>query len=224
MGCCPSNEGRGYVLRRIMRRAMRHLHMMGTREPVFHRLVPALIRQMGAAYPELPRAETLIVETLRLEENALQGDAGTRPDICWPTKWNRLGGGRIRCPVPSPSACMTRIGFPLDLTQDALREQGRAVDTAWLRNRHGANNAPAPAPPGAVRARPPPKRVWFDLREQLGASEFLGYATETAEGGDPAPSSFPAAQRWQTAPGGQRTVAAGAEPDPVLRRKRRPGG
>src|ERR1700728_1227986 len=127
-GVLPSNEGRGYVLRRIMRRAMRHLHMMGAREPVMGRLVPALVRQMGAAYPELVRAEPLIVETLLLEETRFK-HLLERGLHLLAEELSRIGDGQ-----PLPGAVAFRLydtyGFPLDLTQDALREQNRTVDLA----------------------------------------------------------------------------------------------
>src|SRR5690606_40008347 len=127
-GVMPSNEGRGYVLRRIMRRAMRHAHLLGAQEPLMHRLVPALVRQMGAAYPELVRAEALIGETLKLEETRVKPTLarGLRLRDEEPA---RLGEGQ-----PPPRSAAFRLydtyGFPLDLTQDALREKGRTVDVA----------------------------------------------------------------------------------------------
>jgi alanyl-tRNA synthetase len=178
-GVLPSNEGRGYVLRRIMRRAMRHATMMGAREPIMHRLVPALIRQMGAAYPELVRAEALIAETLLLEEtrfkSLLERGLGLLAE-----ETGRLGDGQAL-----PGAVAFRLydtyGFPLDLTQDALREQGRAVDlpgfeTAMAEQRARARAAWAGSGDAAT------EQVWFEIREKAGASEFLGYATESAEG------------------------------------------
>ena len=178
-GVLPAKEGRGYVLRRIMRRAMRHLHMMGTKEAVFHTLVPALVRQMGAAYPELPRAETLIRETMRLEEDRfkamLERGLGLLAEET----------GRMGASAALPGAVAFKLydtfGFPLDLTQDALREQGRAVDVAGFdaamdEQRTRARAAWAGTGDAAT------ERVWFDLRERLGATEFLGYATEAAEG------------------------------------------
>ena len=127
-GVLPAKDGRGYVLRRIMRRAMRHLHMMGTREAVFHKLVPTLLRQMGAAYPELTRAEALITETMRLEEDRfkamLERGLGLLAE-----ETARLGeGGAL--PGAVAFKLYDTFGFPLDLTQDALREQGRGVDVA----------------------------------------------------------------------------------------------
>ena len=178
-GVLPSNEGRGYVLRRIMRRAMRHLHMMGTREPVFYKLVPALIRQMGVAYPELGRAEVLITETLKLEENRFKAMLDRGLGLL-AEETGRLGEGQALAGDVAFRLYDT-YGFPLDLTQDALREQGRAVDvagfdTAMTEQRRRARAAWAGSGDAAT------ERVWFDLREQAGSSEFLGYSTETAEG------------------------------------------
>ncbi len=178
-GVLPSKEGRGYVLRRIMRRAMRHLHMMGTKEPTFHRLVPALVRQMGAAYPELPRAEPLIVETMRLEEDRfkamLERGLGLLSE-----ETRRLGeGGAL--PGDVAFKLYDTFGFPLDLTQDALREEGRTVDVAGFdaamqEQRTRARAAWAGSGDAAT------ERIWFDVRERTGATEFLGYTTETSEG------------------------------------------
>ena len=177
-GVLPSKDGRGYVLRRIMRRAMRHLHMMGTREAVFHRLVPALVRQMGAAYPELPRAEALITETMRLEEERfkamLDRGLGLLAD-----ETERLGeGGTL--PGAVAFKLYDTFGFPLDLTQDALREQGKQVDTAGFDAAMAEQRVRARAA-WAGTGDAATERVWFDLREKLGATEFLGYSTETAE-------------------------------------------
>jgi alanyl-tRNA synthetase len=178
-GVLPSNEGRGYVLRRIMRRAMRHATMMGAKEPVMHRLVPALIRQMGAAYPELGRAETLITETLLLEETRFKHllDRGLH---LLAEETGRLGD-KEALPGPVAFRLYDTYGFPLDLTQDALREQGRGVDMAGFEaamqeQRTRARAAWAGSGDAAT------ERVWFEIKEQAGASEFLGYATESAEG------------------------------------------
>jgi len=178
-GVLPSKDGRGYVLRRIMRRAMRHLHMMDTKEATFHRLVPALIRQMGAAYPELPRAEPLIVETMRLEEERfkamLERGLGLLSE-----ETARLGeGGAL--PGAVAFKLYDTFGFPLDLTQDALREQGRSVDVAGFDAAMQEQRTRARAAwAGSGDAQT--ERVWFDVREQAGATDFLGYTTETAEG------------------------------------------
>jgi alanyl-tRNA synthetase len=177
-GVLPSNEGRGYVLRRIMRRAMRHAHMMGAREPVMWRLVPALTRQMGMAYPELGRAQTLIEGTLKLEE--------TRFKAMLERGLHLLADEVQRLPdaAPLPGDVAFRLydtyGFPLDLTQDALREQGRAVDAEGFASAMAEQRRRARAAwQGTGDAGT--ERVWFELKEKLGATEFLGYATETAE-------------------------------------------
>ena len=126
-GVLPSNEGRGYVLRRIMRRAMRHAHLLGASEPVMYRLVPVLVAEMGRAYPELMRAEALIAETLRLEETRFRRTLA-RGLTLLDEATEGLGYRRRRSPATSPSASTTPIGFPLDLTQDALKARGIAVD------------------------------------------------------------------------------------------------
>ncbi|MSP05251.1 MAG: alanine--tRNA ligase [Acetobacteraceae bacterium] len=177
-GVLPSNEGRGYVLRRIMRRAMRHAHMMGARDPLMHRLVPALTRQMGAAYPELGRAEKLITETLHLEETRFK--AMLERGLHLLTEETEKLGATEALPGEIAFRLYDTFGFPLDLTQDALREQGRSVDTtgfdaAMVEQRTRARAAWAGSGEAAT------ERVWFELREKLGASEFLGYSNETSE-------------------------------------------
>ncbi|MGR3713194.1 MAG: alanine--tRNA ligase [Shimia sp.] len=178
-GVMPSNDGRGYVLRRIMRRAMRHAHLLGAKDPVMHQLVPSLVQQMGQAYPELGQAQALIEETLKQEETKFKQtlDRGLKllDDV--------LDGMAEGAPLPGASAfkLYDTYGFPLDLTQDALREKGREVDTdgfdaamaeqkakaraAWSGSGDAADNA-----------------IWFDIAEEKGVTEFLGYDTETAEG------------------------------------------
>ncbi len=178
-GVLPSNEGRGYVLRRILRRAMRHAHLMGAREPLLHRLVPALTRQMGAAYPEILRAESLVIETLRLEETRfrtlLERGLGLLAD-----ESGKLGeSGTLAGDIAF--RLYDTFGFPLDLTQDALRGEGKTVDTdgfavAMAEQKRRARAAWAGSGEAATET------VWFDIREKLGASEFLGYSTESAEG------------------------------------------
>ena len=177
-GVLPSNEGRGYVLRRIMRRAMRHIHMMGAKDPVMHRLVPALVRQMGAAYPELGRAEGLIAETLRLEEQRFTAmlDRGLH---LLAEETDRLGD-RQALPGDVAFRLYDTYGFPLDLTQDALREQGREVDLAGFTAAMEAQRARARAA-WAGSGEAATETVWFELRDTIGASEFLGYSTELAE-------------------------------------------
>ncbi len=178
-GVMPSNEGRGYVLRRIMRRAMRHIHMLGAKDPVMFRLVPALVRQMGAAYPELVRAQALIEETLKLEESRFRQtlDRGLR---LLDDELGRLPEG-----AALPGAAAFRLydtyGFPLDLTQDALREKGRSVDVAGFDDAMSEQKARARAAwAGSGEAKD--ATIWYELAESRGTTEFLGYETETAEG------------------------------------------
>ncbi len=177
-GVLPSNEGRGYVLRRIMRRGMRHAHMMGCKDPLMWRLVPALVREMGQAFGELMRAEALITETLKLEETRFKQmlDRGLR---MLDDEVGNLGDGQD-LPGEVAFKLYDTYGFPLDLTQDALRSQGRAVETAGFdaameRQRADARKAWAGSGDAGTDA------LWFELREDIGASEFLGYETEVAE-------------------------------------------
>jgi alanyl-tRNA synthetase len=178
-GVLPSKEGRGYVLRRIMRRAMRHAHILGCREPLIWRLVPALVQQMGAAFPELLRAQPLIAETLRLEETNFKQtlDRGLR---LLEEETARLGPAS---PLPGEIAfrLYDTYGFPLDLTEDVLRGQGRRVaiegfEKAMARQREEARKSWIGSGEAATEA------VWLGLREEVGATEFLGYETQTAEG------------------------------------------
>jgi alanyl-tRNA synthetase len=178
-GVLPSNEGRGYVLRRIMRRAMRHLHMMGARDPVMYKLVPALVRQMGAAYPELGRAQALIAETLQLEETRFRSMLERGLSLLSDAILTVEEGA----PLPGEVAfkLYDTYGFPLDLTQDALRESGRSVDVAGFDAAMADQRARARAAwSGSGEAAT--ERVWFELRDTLGSTEFLGYSTEQAEG------------------------------------------
>ncbi|MBB4286184.1 alanine--tRNA ligase [Roseospira goensis] len=178
-GVLPSNEGRGYVLRRIMRRAMRHAHMMGVRDPLMYKLVPALVHEMGHPFTELERAQALITETLRLEETRFRQmlDRGLR--LLADETAALPAGGTL------PGAVAFKLydtyGFPVDLTQDALRGQGLGLDMAGFeaameRQRAEARKAWAGSGDAAT------EKVWFDLRDRLGGSDFLGYATESAEG------------------------------------------
>jgi alanyl-tRNA synthetase len=178
-GVLPSNEGRGYVLRRIMRRAMRHVELLGVREPLMWRLVPALVREMGGAYPELGRAKAMIVETLKLEESRFRRtlERGLR---ILDEETARLGAGD-RLAGEVAFKLYDTYGFPLDLTQDALKPRGIAVDTdgfeaAMKRQREEARRAWAGSGEATTEA------VWYDVKEKVGATEFLGYETETAEG------------------------------------------
>jgi alanyl-tRNA synthetase len=178
-GVLPSNEGRGYVLRRIMRRAMRHAQLLGAREPLMHRLVWALVREMGQAYPELVRAESLIEETLKLEETRFRKTLERGLSIL-----DEKSAGLKKGDMFDGDTAFTlydTYGFPLDLTQDALKSRGISVDQASFtdamdRQREKARAAWAGSGDTATES------VWFPLREKLGATEFLGYETETAEG------------------------------------------
>ena len=177
-GVMPSNDGRGYVLRRIMRRAMRHAHLLGAKDPLMYRLVPALVHQMGAAYPELGRAQPLIEETLKLEETRFKQtlDRGLK------LLDDELGGLDDGAALPGEAAfrLYDTYGFPLDLTQDALREKGREVDVAGFDSAMAEQKAKARAAwSGSGEAAD--NAVWFDLLDSHGATDFLGYDTETAE-------------------------------------------
>ena len=178
-GVLPSNEGRGYVLRRILRRAMRHAQMMGTKDALLYRLVPVLVRQMGAAYPELVRAEALITETLKLEENRfrslLERGLGLLAEEA-----AKLGD-RGTLPGEVAFRLYDTYGFPLDLTQDALRGEGKAVDVAGFEAAMAEQRKRARAA-WAGSGEAATETLWFDLKEKLGATEFLGYTTEAAEG------------------------------------------
>ena len=178
-GVLPSNEGRGYVLRRIMRRAMRHAELLGAREPLMWKLVPSLIREMGQAYAELVRAEALIAETLKLEETRFRRTL-ERGLIILDEKSSTLKKGDM-FDGETAFTLYDTYGFPLDLTQDALRARGISVDLASFndsmqRQREKARASWSGSGDAATGA------VWFALREKVGATEFLGYETESAEG------------------------------------------
>ncbi|AJD41440.1 alanine--tRNA ligase [Rhizobium sp. SEMIA 4085] len=178
-GVLPSNEGRGYVLRRIMRRAMRHAQLLGAKEPLIWKLLPALVQQMGRAYPELARAEALISETLKLEETrfrktlerglSLLSDATTT-----------LGKGDM-LDGETAFKLYDTYGFPLDLTQDALRAREIGVDLAGFTDAMERQKAEARSH-WAGSGDKATETIWFELKEKHGATEFLGYDTETAEG------------------------------------------
>ena len=178
-GVLPSNEGRGYVLRRIMRRAMRHAHKLGVKEPLMHRLVPALTTEMGQAYPELVRAEPLIRETLKLEETRFKEMLGRGLHLLDEAVSGLQGSQAL--PGETAFKLYDTYGFPLDLTQDILRQQNRSVDTAGFdaameRQRAAARKAWAGSGEAATET------LWFDIRERVGATEFFGYETLNAEG------------------------------------------
>ena len=178
-GVLPSNEGRGYVLRRIMRRAMRHAHVMGCEEPLLWKLVPSLVDEMGKAFPELDRAKALVVETLKLEETRFKETLGRGLRLL-EEETSKLGDGEA-LDGEIAFRLYDTFGFPLDLTEDVLRGQGRPVDiagfdTAMERQRAEARKSWIGSGSAAD------ENVWFDIRERAGATEFLGYTTESAEG------------------------------------------
>jgi alanyl-tRNA synthetase len=178
-GVLPSNGGRGYVLRRIMRRAMRHAQMLGAKDPLMWRLVPVLTREMGQAYPELVRAEALVVETLRLEETRFRETLARGLTILDDAVQDLPEGGVL--PGEVAFKLYDTYGFPFDLTQDALRARHLGVDTegfraAMERQRAEARKAWAGSGEAATET------VWFAVKEKTGATDFLGYDTEHAEG------------------------------------------
>ena len=178
-GVAPSNEGRGYVLRRIMRRAMRHAHQVGSKDPLMHRLVPALVAEMGQAFPELVQAQPLIEETLNLEEVRFRKTLDRGLGLLD----SELAGLADDAELPGDTAfkLYDTYGFPLDLTQDALREKGRSVDVEGFNAAMEAQKARARAAwSGSGDAAD--DSVWFDVRDTHGATDFLGYETLDAEG------------------------------------------
>lgn len=178
-GVMPSNDGRGYVLRRIMRRAMRHAHLLGAKDPVMHKLVPALVSQMGAAYPELTQAQAMIQETLLQEETRFKQtlDRGLK---LLDDELSKLDDGAA-LPGDAAFKLYDTYGFPLDLTQDALREKGRIVDTAGFESAMAEQKAKARAA-WAGSGEAADATIWYDVADQHGTTDFLGYDTETAEG------------------------------------------
>ncbi|MBN8941856.1 MAG: alanine--tRNA ligase [Rhizobiales bacterium] len=178
-GVLPSNEGRGYVARRIMRRAMRHASLLGAKEPLLHKLVPVLVREMGQAYPELVRAEGLISETLELEETRFRKTLERGLTIL-DDESKALGEGAVFSGDTAFTLYDT-YGFPLDLTQDALRPRGIVVDTAAFDAAMKLQKDKARAA-WAGSGEAATDTVWFGIKEKTGATDFLGYDTETAEG------------------------------------------
>ena len=178
-GVLPANEGRGYVLRRIMRRAMRHAHLLGTSEPLMHRLVPALIAEMGAAYPELVRAQPLIEATLRQEETRFRQTLSNGLRLLDEATATLGSGGTL--PGGTAFKLYDTFGFPYDLTEDALRAQGMAVDRAGFDAAMAEQKKRARAAwKGSGQAAS--DELWFDLAEEHGATEFTGYAGHEGEG------------------------------------------
>ena len=178
-GVLPSNEGRGYVLRRIMRRAMRHMQLLGAREPLMWTLLPALVGEMGRAYPELLRAESLISETLKLEETKFRATLA-RGLTLLSDATSSLGKGDS-LDGETAFKLYDTYGFPLDLTQDALRARGIGVDLTGFNDAMQRQKAEARASWSGSGDKAT-EAVWFELKEKFGATEFLGYDTESAEG------------------------------------------
>jgi len=178
-GVLPSNEGRGYVLRRIMRRAMRHAQLLGAKEPLLWKLLPALVQQMGRAYPELVRAESLISETLKLEETRFRKTLERGLSLLSDAT-NTLHKGDM-LDGETAFKLYDTYGFPLDLTQDALRAREIGVDLAGFTDAMERQKAEARSH-WAGSGDKATETIWFELKEKFGATEFLGYDTETAEG------------------------------------------
>lgn len=179
-GVSPSNEGRGYVLRRIMRRAMRHGHMLGAREPVMHRLTSALISEMGAAYPELGRAKAVIEATFEQEEERFQRTLGRGLNLLD----EAISELSPKAPLSGETAfkLYDTYGFPLDLTQDILRGRGLTVDeagfdAAMARQKDGSRGRLS-----STGNNTADKKLWFDLADRVGATAFTGYGATSGEG------------------------------------------
>ena len=178
-GVLPSNEGRGYVLRRIMRRAMRHARLLGANEPVLYKVLPTLVAEMGRAFPELGRAEGLISETLKLEEKRFLQTLDRGIALLADATEGMGAGDKLS--GDTAFKLYDTYGFPLDLTQDALRQRGIAVDLDAFNTAMARQKAEARASwTGSGDATS--ETVWFPIRERVGATEFLGYETERAEG------------------------------------------
>ncbi|HTC83522.1 MAG TPA: alanine--tRNA ligase [Rhizomicrobium sp.] len=178
-GVLPSNEGRGYVLRRIMRRGMRHAHLLGTKDPLMHRLVPALVAEMGSAYPELQRGEGLIAETLKLEEIRFRETLARGLKLLDEASVGLKKGDRLRGEVAFK--LYDTYGFPLDLTEESLRARGITVDSegfsaAMQKQKQEARASWTGSGEAASEAQ------WFAVLDEVGRTEFLGYDTEEAEG------------------------------------------
>ncbi|HWS06414.1 MAG TPA: alanine--tRNA ligase [Xanthobacteraceae bacterium] len=178
-GVLPSNEGRGYVLRRIMRRGMRHAQLLGAKDPLMWRLVPVLVREMGQAYPELHRTDAMITETLKLEETRFRSTLERGLAILDEAS-KTLKKGDMFDGVTAFTLYDT-YGFPLDLTQDALRPRGIGVDIAAFTDAMEEQRKKARAS-WAGSGEAADEAVWFGIREKVGGTEFLGYETESAEG------------------------------------------
>ena len=178
-GVLPANEGRGYVLRRIMRRAMRHAHLLGASETLMWRLVPALVAEMGAAYPELVRAQPLIEATLQQEETRFRQTLATGIKLLDEATAGLGEGGTL--PGETAFKLYDTYGFPLDLTEQALRDRGLGVDQAGFDTAMAEQKAKARAAWKGSGAKAN-EDIWFDLAEEYGATEFTGYSGDEGEG------------------------------------------
>jgi alanyl-tRNA synthetase len=178
-GVLPSNEGRGYVLRRIMRRAMRHAHLLGAAEPLMHRLVPGLVAEMGAAYPDLVRAQPLIEETLKLEETRFRQTLANGLRLLDEAAGSMAAGDTL--PGATAFKLYDTFGFPYDLTEDALRAQGFGIDRAGFDAAMAEQKAQARAAWKGSGAKAS-EEIWFDIAEEAGATEFTGYLGHDGEG------------------------------------------
>ncbi len=177
-GVTPSNEGRGYVLRRIMRRAMRHGHLLGSKEPQMHKLVPALVAEMGVAFPELGRAQASIVSTLEQEEGRFQRTLG-RGLALLEDATSSMGKGDV-LPGETAFKLYDTFGFPVDLTQDVLRAKGIEVDEVGFEKAMKVQRESSQASwQGAAEGDA--VKVWFQTRDAHGATEFIGYSEEASE-------------------------------------------
>lgn len=176
-GVTPSNEGRGYVLRRIMRRAMRHAHILGARDPLLHRLVPTLVNEMGGAYPELRRAEAFITATLEQEETRFKRTLGRGLALLADASADLQKGDSLK--GETAFNLYDTYGFPVDLTQDILRARGIGVDMAGF-DASMAKQKEEARKNWAGSGQAATETIWFELHDELGSSEFLGYATNEA--------------------------------------------
>jgi len=178
-GVLPANEGRGYVLRRIMRRAMRHAHLLGSKEPLMHRLVPALVAEMGAAYPELVRAQPLLEATLAQEETRFRQTLANGLKLLDEATADMADGGTL--PGETAFKLYDTFGFPYDLTEDALRARGLSVDRAGFDAAMAEQKALARAA-WKGSGEKASDELWFDLAEEFGSTEFTGYSGDEGEG------------------------------------------
>ena len=178
-GVLPANEGRGYVLRRIMRRAMRHAHLLGTKEPLMHRLVPALVAEMGAAYPELVRAQPLLEQVLAQEETRFRQTLANGLKLLDEATADMAHGGTL--PGETAFKLYDTYGFPYDLTEDALRARGLNVDRSGFDTAMAEQKAQARAA-WKGSGEKASNELWFDLAEEFGSTEFTGYSGDEGEG------------------------------------------